>query len=138
MIVTTRELLVPALPRSIDDIQTLVQRLWTDDGRVGLTDRIRFECAVVETANTIIEHAAPVLGRSTVTIAVSVTCRHELLRAVLTDDGQPSQVDLSAATPDVAVGSGRGLAIARAASDVLGYERVRNRNSWTVECLRGS
>lgn len=128
-----------ATPAVLDEIQDLLGDLWADAGNLDSPDRLRFECAVVETAANIIEHSRPDGGRVAVTLTVELAIEEKTLRATLSDDGRPSTVDLDAVSmPDEDAECGRGLALATAASDLLGYVRNGTLNRWTVECVRSA
>lgn len=126
-----------AIPPVLDAIQDLLQNLWSRTGEVRLEDRLRFESAVVEIAANIIKHAQPADGEPTVTLHLEVECDAHALRATFHDDAQPACVDLDAVVmPDQDAEGGRGLALATAATELLGYERAGSMNRWLVECAR--
>ena len=97
---------------------------------------IRFETAVVEIVGNVIEHAHPCGGNGEVQMEVVVQRRGRELRGVISDDGEPADVNLAdpqMTGPDDV--DGRGLAMALALSSELRYERVADRNRWTVTCV---
>ncbi|UXN23987.1 ATP-binding protein [Curtobacterium flaccumfaciens] len=133
--VTTFE--VAAVPESLDVVQDRFAAWW--DG-LGIDDvRIRFalETALAEVAANIVEHTVRTdrqIGRR-YTVRLEATDRE--LTAVLTDNGLPVDIDLSAVTmADVEQESGRGLALAIAALDRLEHRHEPGHNVWTLACER--
>lgn len=128
---------VPAVAASLDEVQDRFAAWWetldVDDVRL----RFALETALAEVAANIVEHTKRtdrIEGRR-YTVELLATDR-ELL-AVLTDNGQPADVDLSAVTmADVDEESGRGLALAIAALDRLEHQHVGGHNIWTLACTR--
>lgn len=128
----------PVEAESLDLVQDRLVTLWSSDETVALSDRIRFEMALVEVVANIVEHAfqhdADVGGRR---LTVAMTLTPDRLEAHLYDNGLPAEIDLKAVTmPDGDALSGRGLALAVAAVDEVGYERVDGRNHWRLVCRR--
>lgn len=134
------ELSAPATPAMLDLVHTVLEKLWEQHDDVAMSDRIRFETAVIEVLGNIVEHAyeldaspADVLRRFDVCLSAT---RDELV-ARFGDNGMPMAIDLSeVAMPGQDAESGRGLALAVAALDDLGYERVDGRNLWRLTCRR--
>ncbi len=138
---TTRfEVEMAAHEGAIDTAQDLVATLFVEHADVSAADRFRFETAVVEVLANIVEHAfssdeVPGLRRLRLTLAVSPT----ELTAALADNGEPAGIDLSdVIMPGADAESGRGLALALAAVDDLGYRNVEGRNYWDLRCHRGT
>jgi serine/threonine-protein kinase RsbW len=134
-----------ATPEVLERAHDELDRLWDRRPDVSDRDRMRFETGLIEILGNIVEHAYR-LGETTppaagderqLTVEIDVT--DEALRAVLSDNGRPAEVDLSAVTlPGEEAEDGRGLALALAALDSLEHERVEGRNRWTLLCERGS
>jgi serine/threonine-protein kinase RsbW len=128
----------PVEAESLDLVQDRLATLWAGDETVAASDRIRFEMAVVEVVGNIVEHAfdhdsAPGVRR----ITVDLTLARDRVEAHLYDNGLPAEIDLGAVTmPGEDALSGRGLALAVAAVDEVGYERVDGRNHWRLLCRR--
>ena len=135
-VATTLE--APALPECLDDVHALVDSLWSSCPGVDATDRMRFESAVVEVAGNVIEHSVAAVGDRVVRLEVTLTCSQVELRATFVDDAEAVRAErLPTAMPDVDAESGRGIALARAFTDDLTYEREGERNRWSVVCRRG-
>ena len=127
---------LPAVPESLDPVQDMIAEMYDSvEDDLHATDRIRFESAVVEIVGNVIEHAQPRDGADSVHLGVEVSRVGRELRGIVSDDGRAADVDLSTSTmtgPDDV--DGRGLAMALALSTELRYERVADRNRWTVRC----
>ena len=128
----------PVEPESLDLVQDRLAAFWDHDDTVSPADRMRLELAVVEVVGNIIEHAfaldADTGGRR---LTVALRLSSDEVEAVLSDNGLPVAIDLGAVTmPDEDATSGRGLALAVAAVDDVGYERVEGRNRWRLVCRR--
>jgi serine/threonine-protein kinase RsbW len=134
----TCRLTVPARPASLDEIHDLVESLWAEQPGFPAADRLRFETAVVEVAGNIVTHAvAGRPGEPAVTIELTLTADPDSATARFRDDGGAAHLDLAAAEmPDTMAESGRGLALTRALSDDLAYERAGPANIWTLTCRR--
>jgi serine/threonine-protein kinase RsbW len=134
------DLSAPATPAMLDLVHSVLEKLWEQHDDVDLADRIRFETAVIEVLDNIVEHAyeldaapADVLRR----FDVSLSATPDELVARFGDNGIPMAIDLSEVTmPGDDAESGRGLALAIAALDDLGYQRVDGRNLWRLTCRR--
>jgi serine/threonine-protein kinase RsbW len=130
----------PAELESIDLVQSAIAELWEHDGSVAAADRIRFEVAVVEIIGNIVEHAFRLdrgVTASSRLLDIDLGVEADRVVASFQDNGMPAEIDLSRVTmPDEDAESGRGLALAIAALDDLGYERVAGRNHWNLLCLR--
>ncbi len=132
------ETTVPAEPESLDQVQDLISALYgstADD--LDFTDRMRFEGAVVEIVGNVIEHGRAAMSGAFVRMHVALHRDNRDLRAVITDDGTavPLGVDFDAAgMPAADAEDGRGLAMARALSSELRYERRDGFNRWIVRC----
>lgn len=134
------DLSAPATPAMLDLVHSVLEKLWEQHADVAMTDRIRFETAVIEVLGNIVEHAyelddapADVLRR----FDVSLSATDDELVARFGDNGIPMAIDLSEVVmPGDDAESGRGLALAAAAVDDLSYERIEGRNLWRLTCRR--
>jgi serine/threonine-protein kinase RsbW len=125
-----RTLVAPAEPAALERVHELLEALWEDAGDVSLEDRLHFETAVTEIAGNIVLHAHD--GRP-LEFTLDVRAHPDRIEARFRDAGRRADVDLSAARlPDDLAESGRGLALALAAADVLEYRRDGSENCWRV------
>jgi serine/threonine-protein kinase RsbW len=125
---------------AIDLVQDRLGAFWDHDQSVTVSDRTRFEMALVEVVGNIVEHAfeadARAVGR---VLAVELRLAVDQVEALLSDNGLPAELDLGSVTmPGEDALSGRGLALAVAAVDDLRYERVDGRNHWRLLCHRAT
>jgi len=124
---------VPARLGSLDLVHPALEQLWEAHDNVTRLDRMRLETAVVEIFVNIVEHAyrADSEGQDARRLELVLTVGEAGAEATFLDNGEPAEIDLSEVTmPDADSESGRGLAMALAALDDLGYERVDGRNRW--------
>lgn len=127
------ELNGPVDPGCLEKVDLLLQQVWATSADVSGTDRTLFETAVIEIAANIIQHGA---GEGSINYTLTIEVYPDRLDAHFRDDGIAAQVDIDALSmPDPLAESGRGLAIAKAALDVLAYERQNNNNNWTLSRL---
>ena len=132
-----RTLDVPATLDSIDEVQAEFDAWWTALGEENDATRFAFEIAVVEIATNIVTHTHRAEGTSGRRYRLELDADEAAVTAVFTDNGKPSDIDLSTVTmADVDDESGRGLALAIAALDSLDYRRAGGRNVWTLVCRR--
>lgn len=134
------ELSAPATPDMLDLLHAVLDQLWTAHEDVAVTDRVRFETAVIEILGNIVEHAYEIdaaVAHGSRRFDVTLAATDTELVAAFGDDGVPMAIDLSAvAMPDDLAESGRGLALAMASLDDLSYERVGDRNLWRLTVTR--
>jgi serine/threonine-protein kinase RsbW len=126
----------PADPRCLDHIHELLARLWEKAPDVTGRDRALFATAVGEVAANIIKHGHGA-GRTNLSVILRVDGTR--IEAVFSDDGVP--VDLDPAGPSLPgdlAESGRGLALVRAAVDLVTYERAGTLNRWHLVRRRNS
>lgn len=123
-------------PDDVTVVHEFLARVWQAEPSVSAEDRMALELALVELASNVIEHAGA--GRG-------VACRIDLALtpsgydAVVSDDGAPVGVDPGqAALPDDLAESGRGLALVQMVVDELRYDRIGDRNRWTVRRARSA
>ncbi len=135
------DLELPAAIEAVDEVHDALDQLWTEDGTVGPRDRFRIATAVAEIVGNIVEHAFR-LDQETDhaedrRLYVQLRLEPDDIEVVLADNGKPIAIDLSDVTmPDDDAESGRGLALAVAALDEVRYERIGDRNHWTLRCRR--
>lgn len=132
-------LLAPARPQSIELAHDVISQLWTHEPMPSVTDRIRFETAVIEILANIVEHAArldpPDVSPRQFDLTVAMDA--DKIEARFSDDGKPSEIDLAQVTmPSEDAEDGRGLALTLASVDDLSYERIGPVNHWTLVCHR--
>lgn len=115
-------------PSLLDDVHALLDALWEHSPAVPPGDRMAFATAVAELAANVVEHASQ---GAPVPVLVELSADDGTLAARIEDGGVPLP-ELPDRTPDPLDETGRGLAIARALSDELAYERVDGTNRWRV------
>jgi serine/threonine-protein kinase RsbW len=106
---------------ALDEICTMLERMWSAHDHVPVPVRTQVGIAVGEIGANIIEHAS----RGTpVRLRFEVLVLPDEVRVFFTDHGSPARIDLtSAAMPDQMAESGRGLALANAVLHRLDYIR---------------
>ncbi len=119
---------VPATAQALEAINGLLARFWDNAPGFNDADRMRFELAVAEVANNIVEH-------STAMIELTLNLRRyeDRVEADFDEAGAPLPADVietAAAPDDPFAESGRGLVMARAVLDEFAYERTGDRNHW--------
>ena len=135
----------------IGALHEALARFWTKIPVAPPNDwRYRFEAAVIEIANNIIEHAYPP-GRPNGKMKIRLRAYRDRVEAIFTDRGVPFEEPAAAPVrePDPLLADladfeelgegGRGIALARAAVDLVEYSRrARGANRWRlVKRLRG-
>jgi len=107
---------------ALDEIGTMLDRMWSVYDHVPWAVRTQVGIAVGEIGANIIEHAAQ---GTPVRLRFEVLVLPDEVRAFFTDHGSPARLDLNIAVamPDHLAESGRGLAIAQAVLDRLSYIR---------------
>ena len=128
----THVLRAPAGPEALGPVHDLLAELWAGEPGIGEPARLRFETAVAEIAANIAEHAAASGARR---LELRLCGLPDRVEAVFEDDGGPVAPGPGGWPPDDAE-RGRGLELARAAADVLRYERDGARNRWGVVLTR--
>ena len=130
------ELHACAGPGFLGEVHCLLERVWATSPDVSGIDRMMLETAVIEIAANIIEHGSAGAGPQ---CDLTIEVYPDRLDAHFMDDGIIALVNVdTAAMPDALAEGGRGLAIARAALDVLTYERRNNTNFWTLNRVRNT
>ena len=116
-------------PETLTAIQQTLDLLWAQH-EIPEMVRLHMDLAAGEIGANIVEHSGdgqPVHLRMTLELTADV------IRAVFTDDGHPTPVDLSRVQmPDEMSERGRGLAIAYRVLDELSYRRDTEGNHWTL------
>lgn len=116
-------------PRTLEEIETALERIWSVHGQVPPDVRMQIATAAVEVGANIVEHASEGLP---VRIQMQVTVLPNRVQVEFADEGKPAKFSMgSPQMPDEMAESGRGLALARAVLDRLHYHRHR-RNHWTL------
>jgi serine/threonine-protein kinase RsbW len=121
-------------PATLDEIGTILERMWSLHPHVPDSVRTQVAIAVGEIGANIVEHAArggPVRLRMEVLVSL------EEVRVAFLDDGPSAQMQIAAPPemPDEMAESGRGLALAHAVLDRLWYHRQMF-NHWILVSKR--
>jgi len=121
-------------PATLDEIGTILERMWSLHPHVPDSVRTQIVIAVGEIGANIVEHAArggPVRLRMEVLVSL------EEVRVAFLDDGPSAQMQITAPPemPDEMAESGRGLALAHAVLDRLWYHRQMF-NHWILVSKR--
>lgn len=117
-------------PDDVTAVHTFLSSVWDHEPDLSQEDRMALELALVELASNVIEHGA---GGGRVSCSLRMDVGPDDVTVSLSDDGVPVLVDPSAASlPDALAEGGRGLALVQMVVDDLRYERVDDRNRWTV------
>jgi serine/threonine-protein kinase RsbW len=131
-----RNLVFSAPPDDVDAVHGFLATVWAANPGVGEFDRMAFETALIELASNVIQHAA---GEGGVTCVLSVDADENRLSASLADTADAGGVVLlDRSMPDELSESGRGIALIQALVDDLRYERVDERNVWSISRARES
>jgi serine/threonine-protein kinase RsbW len=120
-----------AVPETLSLLHDLLERVGTEHPDLDSGDLMLFETAVIEVAGNVVEHGRP-SGRVAWTFRLSVL--PDRLEATLSDSGMeyPGGTWGTAMPQDPMREDGRGLALATAVLDRLGYERADDGNHWTM------
>ena len=114
-------------PASLDAVHEALDVVWRG-APVPDRDRHLFATAVGEIAANVLTHAG-----AGARVELVLEADGGSLRATFVDDGRAVDAAvLEAPMPDDDATSGRGIPMARAASDELRYERLDGRNRWLV------
>ncbi|PRY68143.1 serine/threonine-protein kinase RsbW [Glaciihabitans tibetensis] len=123
--------LVLRSPRdNVDLVHGFLERLWVAHADIGELDRMAFETALIELVSNVIEHADTGHG---VTCVIGVTVSATTLVANLSDTADAGEIQVvGRLMPSVAAESGRGIALVQMLVDDLQYERVGEKNLWSM------
>lgn len=114
---------------TLDEIDDVLQQVWSDHADVPDSTRLNVGIAAGEIGANIVEHAAQ--GRA-VPVRMEVVVTTNRVRVDFTDEGAPASVDLATVClPEDMAERGRGLALARAVLETLSYRRD-SANHWTL------
>jgi serine/threonine-protein kinase RsbW len=128
------ELLACTDPECLGMVLDLLADMWAISTDVSELDQMMFETAVIEIAANIVQHGTE---EGPVNCNLVLEVYPDRLDAHFKDDGVTAHVDIGAATmPDAFAESGRGLAMVKAAVDVLTYERRDGDNFWKLSRTR--
>jgi serine/threonine-protein kinase RsbW len=127
---------MPARMDRLDALHGALERFWSavedNQARPAHDLRLRFDLAVAELVGNVCEHA---VAPHEVALRVDFVLRSGQVDAVLEDDADAAELPASEHDPDDLAESGRGLLIARKASDQLTYERTASGlNRWLLTC----
>lgn len=121
-------------PDDVDAVHEFLETVWAKNPDVSEFDRMAFETALIELASNVLQHAS---GEGGVTCVLSVTADENGLAASLADTADAGGIVLlNREMPDELSESGRGIALIQALVDDLRYERVDERNVWTITRAR--
>ncbi len=121
-------------PATLDEIGTILERMWSLHPHVPNSVRTQVAIAVGEIGANIVEHAA---RGGPVRLRMEVLVSPEEVRVAFLDDGPPAQTQIAAPPemPDEMAEGGRGLALAHAVLDRLLYHRQMF-NHWILVSKR--
>lgn len=111
----------------LERVHELVDQLWALAPGLATTDRYAFETAVIEVAGNIVEHGGP-----DVRLRLRLVVRDDRVEAHFCDTGRLVVLAESTPSADPLAEDGRGIALARAAADVVAYQRAGDVNRWLV------
>lgn len=116
-------------PGILGEAARVLDETWSAHPEVSEDIRTQVGIATGEIVANIVEHAAR--GKA-VYIRMEVSVLPDRVEVSFVDDGQPAEIELSAAVlPDVMAERGRGLALAKAVLAELSYSRS-TRNNWKL------
>ena len=117
-------------PTDVDAVHDFLEGIWQADPSIDEMDKMAFETALIELASNVIQHADTGDG---VTCVMSVSAENGLLQASFSDTAEAGGFKMRTATmPDELAESGRGLAFMQMLVDDVRYERIGDRNVWSL------
>jgi serine/threonine-protein kinase RsbW len=117
-------------PTDVDAVHDFLEGIWEAHPDIGGMDKMAFETALIELASNVIQHADTGDG---VTCVMTITADEGQLRAQFSDTAEAGGIRMLRATmPDELAESGRGLAFMQMLVDEVRYERVAERNVWSL------
>lgn len=118
-------------PANVNDVHDFVIAELDRHPDLNPMDRMVFVTALVELATNVIQHADTGFG---VTCTFSLRVGQDCIEAELSDTAEDGGIKLVArGMPDDELAeSGRGIALIQALVDDLRYERVGDRNLWSI------
>ena len=123
-------------PTDVDAVHDFLEGIWATDPDIDEMDRMAFETALIELASNVIQHADTGDG---VTCVMSVSSENGVLHASFSDTAEAGGFRMRTATmPDELAESGRGLAFMQMLVDDVRYERVGDRNVWSLTKKRST
>ncbi|HET7071310.1 MAG TPA: ATP-binding protein [Nocardioides sp.] len=125
-----------AVPESLNLLHDLLERAGREHPDLDGADLMLFETAVIEVAGNVVEHGRPHGG---VAWTFRLAVLPDRLEATLSDSGEeyPGGTWGTAMPDDPMQETGRGLPLATAVLDDLGYRRTGESNHWTMLRRRG-
>jgi serine/threonine-protein kinase RsbW len=130
-VIEPAETLILRSPRdTVDLVHGFLEGLWITHPDIGELDRMAFETALIELVSNVIEHAD---GGQGVTCVITVNVDDSTLVANLSDTAEEGEIQVvGRVMPSVDAESGRGIALIQMLVDDLQYERVGEKNLWSI------
>jgi serine/threonine-protein kinase RsbW len=120
-----------AVPETLNLLHDLLEQVGRDHPDLDSSDLMLFETAVIEVAGNVVEHGRP---PGAVTWSFRLGVHADRLEARLSDSGEeyPGGTWGTEMPEDPMQEDGRGLPLATAVLDSLGYQRDGQVNHWTM------
>jgi serine/threonine-protein kinase RsbW len=118
-------------PDDVNDVHDFVEAQLSRHPDLDELDRMKFLTALIELASNVIQHADTGSG---VTCTLVLRVDHQNIHAQLSDSSEVGGIKLATGRmpEDELAESGRGIAFIQALVDDLHYERVGDRNLWSI------
>lgn len=118
-------------PDDVNDVHDFVEVELGRHPDLDDLDRMKFLTALIELASNVIQHADTGSG---VTCTLVLSVDEENIQAQLSDSSEVGGIKLATGRmpEDELAESGRGIAFIQALVDELHYERVGDRNVWSI------